>query len=376
MSETSPALETAAPADPIDTMDVGSIWDDTGTEPLLPESMLLDGKREPAPEPTAEAPPEAGQPRDERGKFAAKEPKPEEQQPVADAPKAEPFKYRAVGQTHEFPGATLDEKGGVYVAPESVGAFRAALNAKHLAEGEYVPLIESHKQRIQELESQVGQGTEAEAKANALVTSLTAALQNPDEVAALEAFYKLRTDMPSLIANAEAAYWRAKATKPTAVQPPKAEAPTMASPSLPSPEVAGQMTTEYLEQCKVELPEFRDVTPEDWKQIGASLQRTPYAFLRAATPEEVQAGTFHQGEILYDTDALIAYVQAESTKAKAQRETARTGASVAASNARRTQPSIATPPTPKGNAAPVATGQRKGFTSAKDVNDWLNNDEL
>ena len=316
-----------------------------------------------------------GSPAPEPPAAAAPTPTPPEGAPEPAPSLASGFKYRAVGATHEFQGATIDEKGGVYIAPESVGAFRAALNAKHLAEGEYVPLIEQHKAKIADLEARVQERSAAEAKADALTTALQQALTNEDEVAALEAFYNLRTTLPSLMAKAEADYWRQKASAPRTESPykeePKAEAP--AAPSLPTPDVAWQATTEYLERCKIELPEFRDVTPEDWKQLEAQLQRTPYAFLRRATPEDITAGIASEGEILYDTDALVAHVQAETSKARTARETAKTQTKLAADNARRTTPQVTAPPSAGGTKAPAKQPAR--ITSKDDLDAYWDSPE-
>jgi hypothetical protein len=323
----------------------------------------------PAPEPPAEPAPTAA---------------PGTPAPPAGAPETAPlavsggtFRYRANGATHEFPGATLDEKGAVLIAPESVGQFRAVLNAAKLAEGEYLPLIEQYKSKVQQLEAQVGQGTAAEAQATALVASLSAALEHPDEIKALEAFYTLRESLPSLTAKAEAAYWRSRASAPSPYkekEPAAAEAPAPTQPNLPTPEAAHQATTEYLERCKIELPEFRDVTPDDWKQLAGTLQRTPYAFLRTATPEEVQAGAFAQGEVVYDTDQFLAFVQAETAKARQARETAKTQTKLAADNARRTTPQVTAPPSASGTTAPAKAA--KQITSKQDADDYWDSDEV
>lgn len=349
------------------------------------------------PDAPGEAPPpdpESGQPRGPDGKFLPKskdEATTQEGSPDAPAapsaiqPSATPdgqppavnpadvFRYRAMGQTHAAEGIVANADGSLVVKAEAVPKLREAFNALHLAQGEFAPALERKEAKIRELTQAVEARTLAEAKHEAALAALTTALQLPDENAFIEQMYALREGLPNLMAKAEADYWRQRAEQPA---PPQADAqpsPQDTAPTLPSPEEAYQSTRESVEEFKLQH-EFRDLTPEDWKQLDASLQRTPLAFLRPATAEEATQYGVRAGQLVLDTDQLHAHVTALATQARTQRETAERTVRLATETARRTTPQVHAPPTAGGSKAPPK-GERR-IQSKQDMEDYWDSDEV
>lgn len=332
-------------------------------------------------------PVDSGQPRGPDGKFLPKSPEVPEGSPTTEAapsaiqPPATPevpsaadvFRYRAMGQTHAADGILANADGSLVVKPEAVGQLREAFNALHLAKGQFQPALEAKEAKIRELSAAVEQKSLAESKHEAALDALTRALQEPDEGKFLEQVYALRGDLPNLLAKAEASYWRELASKPAqpVAEPQHPQDPT---PTLPSPEEAYRETVDTVEHFKLQH-EFRDLTPEDWKQLDASLQRTPLAFLRPATAEEAQQypGVI-AGQLVLDTDQLHAHVTALATQARTQRETAQRTATLAAETARRTTPQVNAPPTAGGSKAPPK-GERR-IQSKQDMEDYWDSPEV
>jgi hypothetical protein len=394
MADTIPTtLETAGTTstpstdtpDPIDSLDLTAkdIWEDDH-EPVTAEIVHIDRKREPAEE-IEEAEPEAVEgeteaQRDERGRFKAKQ---EETQPEAEAPKAEPrpFQYRAAGQTKPWDGVTEDGEGNVVVPAAKVGELRAALNARELAEGQMVPLIEKYKHEVGTLRQQLAsfqqQRSVSEARADALTRQMMSMAAIPDEVQALEAFYQFRQQLPQFTAKAEAEYWRQQAQRSTAPSAPETARPEpIDTPyALPTPEEAVATTVDAMEHTKLD-PQYRDVTADDWKQYESRMQRSPLAFIRPATAEEAQEYGVRAGQPVFDTDAYHADVTEFVQSLRAQREAAQRKADVARTNAKLTQRTITAPPAVRGGTAPEKGPGRAPFKSKRDVDAWFDSDEL
>lgn len=340
------------------------------------------------PEPVAEAPaveaPPAEQPaaevvlpdgykRDEKGRvhrpdgtIASKDevaafataPAPAPPTPEAPAPEpvpATPFRYRAVGDTHEYKGASVDSGGRVVFEPDAVSTLRQQLNAAHM-----VP----HLQRENaQLKAQAEQRGQSEVVSSKLVDALTKIIEHPDEAKAIEEFFQLRARFPELRAKAEIEYWRSQAQRG---QPQEAEP----QPStMPDEEIAKKRTLGFLEDAKFEH-EFRTLGDADWKQIGDELSVTPYAFVRPATAQHAQQYPgIRAGQLVFDTDAALAYVRSFAKRTAQAREaeaTARKAKEAAAFNARQqAQPPTAPPTRPKGSTA-LATA-----TTTPKKGDWF-----
>lgn len=266
---------------------------------------------------------------------------------------AVPFRYRANGQTHEIPGATVDASTGrVTIEGEGVSTIRQALNSH--------TLLPQYQSKVAEMEREIAKRGPAESKADALVAALSEAIEHPDEETAITKFFELRQSWPVMVAKAEADHWRSQATRGAPQRPEAASQ----QPALPAPEVATSTTNEYIEQMKLDT-EFRALTDTDWKQIGESLARTPYAFIRPATADEVPQYGVTPGELVFDTDALASHVQTYQTRTQAARE-AEAAARKAKEAARfnQQQKPVTTP------ARPVRIAQPATVTAGTKPKDW------
>lgn len=395
MSQTTGVAPAVADAgtptsDPMDSFDINTD-DMTGSEVEFPQHLVL-GEEQP-PE-AAEAPPEteaekATRERDEKGKFVKKaEPKTDEQKEPEETaqqeePKPEarsPLKYRALGENHEAEGFEYNpEDGSVVVKPDAVGVLRDAMNARHvLAEGR--DINEKLRGELATLQGQLADRqrvtTEAEARAKAFTDHMERLLVQADETQAIEEFFRLRSEWPVLKAQADAEHWKQRAASGKPAAPEKAEVPKEqqepASP-LPTREIATQTTQEYVQQIKLDHA-FKDLTPENWKQLDARYERMPYAFLRPATAEEAQQYGVAQGQIVFDSDAFQADVTEYVTGLRQSRETVKDTAKLAVDNARRTTKSVDAPPTPAKGTAPAK--ERRGIRSEQDFDDWLDSNEI
>lgn len=387
-----PALETgggsstpvtATNVDPIDALNLSDTVE-VGATPLhdfpIAESMILGGKREAeAAEETETVATDRGDGRTADGKFAKKG----EEPATPEATTATPFKYRAMAQTHELEGATVDTAGNVLIPAAKVPELREAFNARHLAQGHFQPVLEKKEAENVTLRQQLAEFQEtrslADTKAEQLVSALTEAMTDPNDESALNRLWALRQSWDKLTAKAEATYWQNEAKRGKTAATPKAEAPTQPqSPSsaMPAPDDAKATTREHIEQMKVDHT-FRGITQEDWKQFEADAEAKPFAYLRLATAQDAtQFPGVQAGQVVFDTDMLTAAVQQFATRRTSERETAEQSRRLAADNARRTQPSVNAPPTPGGARAPSKANRGPAFTNAKDVEAWLNSDEL
>lgn len=386
MSDTPTTLETAGTpstpvSDPIDSLTFDDIWKDDDTPTTSEVVHISASQPEPAEEieeVEAEAPV-----RDATGKFAKKDADEEvDGDAEGEAPKVEsrPFQYRALGETRALDTWKEDAEGNVVVPAAEIGTLREAMNAKHLVEGQYAPLIERYKGENAQLKTQLQQITQtrsaADARAEALVKSLMSIAEIPDEVESLEQFYQFRQKLPLLLAKAEAEHFKTLATKGPQAKPEAARPEPVDTPyALPSPQEAVTTTMEYVEHAKLDS-KYRDITADDWKQYEARITRSPLAFIRPASAEEATQYGVRQGQPVFDTDAYEADITEYVTALRTSRETAKAQAKVHAENATRTQPSIKAPPSAKGGAKPSKESGRPQFQSKKDVDAWFDSDEL
>lgn len=303
--------------------------------------------------------------------------------PTAPATDAAPFRYRAMGTTHDFKGSTLDKDGNVTIKAEAIPLLRQAMNALHVSTAETFPTLERAQQentrltqRIAEMESA---STLNDTKAGQLVDNLTKIMDEPDDTRAMNQLWQLRQAWPSLVAKSEAVYWqnqaqRGKTTPAEAPKGPAAGAPTSADRGVPSRDDAIATTADYLEHAKLDQ-QFRDLGPQDWQQFKERSDRTPYAYLRPATAEEAQQYRgVRQGEVVFDSDAFYADLAAHAAATRGARDTAKRQADIAADQARRTTPTIDAPPTASGTQVPPK-GERR-ITSAKDWKEWAESDDI
>jgi hypothetical protein len=369
---------TPANADPIDALDLSSIDDSVITTEAteLPEGMML-GEQPKAAKPAEEVA-AAGTQRNADGTFAKKG-----EQPPADAAATveTPFQYRAMAATHTLDGAKLDKDGNLTVPAAKVADIRRAFNALHVAQAETFPALERAQGEATQLRQQVDELTKgrtvADQRAEALTNALSQAMAEPDDTKFVEAVFRLRQAWPQLTAKAEAEYWksqveRGKAAPPVAAAP----APRASEAAMPEAQAALKTTLEFVEDAKVENPQYRDLTAADWKQYDEQLRATPYAFLRPATAEEVTKYGVQLGQVVFDTDAAARHLTAFATATRTARETATGQRALATDNARRTAPSVSTPPNPSGSKAPSPAAKPAGFQTKKDVDDWFDSPEL
>lgn len=336
-------------------------------EPTLPEGYTKDARgRVHRPDGTLAS-------KDEVAAFAQK---PAE---TTEPAKPEKFRYRYNGENHEMEGFDYDPTtGAVTVKPEHVGLLRDAMNARHvLADGR--DINEGLRAQVAELQGQLTERQQVETVEQAQVRTLLdhygKALEEPDDIAAGEAFFMLRAQYPVLMANAKARHYQQQleSARQAPKQAPQKEPENTPASVLPAREIAVKHTQEYVQQLKLDHA-YRDLKAEDWKQLDARYERTPYAFLRPATAEEAQQYGYAEGEIVFDTDAFSADVTEYVSTLRSGRETAESRAKLAADNARRTQPSVTTPPTPGGGRAPAKAS--KPITSKEELDDWWENSEL
>lgn len=301
------------------TVDVDAIFDSVMDAPDSPEPTEPEAVDEPdaveTPEPDTDDVPETpeteGIPRDEHGRFAPRTQ--QEADAVAAAiptPEPQPFAYRSMGETRAWDGALVQPDGSVLIAADKVGDLRAALNAKHLAEGEYVPLIERYKQEVQHYRQQAEAKTLTEHKYEAVMQGLQGALLEGDEATALEAFFQLRAELPSRMKDAEIEHYRSLALQgrtPETAAIPEQQPQQPESYPMPHPTEALAVTVDKMEHLKLD-PAFKDLTSADWKQLEASHQRTPLAFIRPATPEEATVYGVRVGQPVFDEAAYHQHV--------------------------------------------------------------------
>lgn len=391
-------MSTEAAVDPIDALDL-SDTNEVETDVTLPPEMVLGETSEPVdgaavrpedealvePSPTAERPtlPEGykydsvGRVRDAKTGHVVAKDKVAELVAQAQAPQGEvakplPFQYRVKGETRAAEGFLQNADGSVTVSPEKAGELRYLLNAKEILgqESEYVNTIKTENAQLkQELQRSRSGENEETTRAKALVDAYARMLEEPDEAKAIEAFFRLRTEYPVLLAKAEANYWKSRG----GAKAPERTAAPEAPQGLPPREDAIEATTEHVERIKLDF-KFRDLTADDWKQFSERSARTPFAYIRPATAEDAKAFDVTVGEPVFDTDALAADIELHAASVRAARETARRQAELAARNARTTQPSIDAPPVP-GSSAPPAKGRRE-FKNEQDIDNWLDSDEL
>jgi hypothetical protein len=394
--------EVQDPIDALDLSDVVSQVDDT--EPSVPDELVLGSQRSAAPdvEPGEEEETEeeaAQRARDEKGRFAKKDGKEgkegeqladQQQQQPADKTGAQrqppatdttPFQYRAMGANHALDGASVDKDGNLLVKAEQVGTIRQALNALHMAEQGTIPIIQERDQRIGELGGQVEDLRVLGQTAEALISLIEKIVKDPSDETAVNEFWKLRQGGWDIhMARAENQYLASKLQRasngtngrgaPDRANGNGREQPA-ADAGMPDVETAQATTTEYLEQAKLDN-RFRALTADDWKQLETRLQRTPYAFLRKATAEEAR----QFGPIVFDIPAFVQEVTDYHTSLTRQRDTATKRTKLAVDNARKTQKTIDAPPVPGGGRQPAVAGKKQGFQNEKEVDNWLESDEL
>lgn len=306
----------------------------------------------PAPQPGEDR----GDGRDVNGRWVGKGADPDaagapDPEVVPDAPTPIPFEYRAMGATRAWEGVTMDAEGNVTVPVAKLGELRAALNAKHLSEGEYVPLIERYKHENTELRTALQQKSLSETKAEQTLAAFAALMEEPEDT-----FWgkvaELRETFPQLQARAEVDYWKSLAAQQgrapeTATDPAESAPPS----GLPSAAEAWAVTEDYIESTRLD-PQYRDLSADDWKQFAESVKRTPMRYIVPATPDHAAKHPgVRVGEPVYDTDAFTAEVQdfAERKRAtvriasKAQ-QAAQFNAKVGAKPVPKPSPSLASAP--------------------------------
>lgn len=383
-------MSTEAAVDPIDALDLSDTNEVEADVTMPPEMVMGDTPDEPADEETpapvatdaTERPalPEGykydsvGRVRDAKtGHVVAKDKVAEiVAQGQAPAGKPEPFQYRVKGETKAAEGFLQNPDGSIVVSAEKAGELRYLLNAKEMLgqESEFVNTVKAENAALkQELQRSKAGENEETTRAKALVDAYARMLEEPDEAKAIEAFFRLRTEYPVLLAKAEANYWKSRGG---AKAPARSDAPETPQ-GLPAREDAIEATTDHIEHLKLDF-KFRDLSADDWKQFVDRSARTPFAYIRPATAADAKAHDVTVGQPVFDTDALAQDIELHAASVRAARETATRQAKVAADNARKTQPSIDAPPVP-GSSAPPAKGQRS-FKNEQDIDTWFDSDEL
>jgi hypothetical protein len=391
-----PALETSGGSstssisnvDTLEALDLSDIASVSGTETAelqdkpIPESMILGGKRPVEAEEADETPVSDGK-RNPDGTFAKK--KEDEPAPESAAPVLSPFKYRAMGETHELEGATVNEKGDVTVPAAKMGELREAYNALHLTRGHYQPVIEKKEAENATLRAQVAQMAESrtlnDTKAEQLVNGITAIMENPNDQEALTQLYNLKKAWPTLTAKATAAYWEQEAKRGATakVEAPKPEPAPQARSAMPAPDDAKAIAREHIEQLKIDhrSSELRGMSPEDWKQFEDDSDAAPFAYLRLATVEDAQKHPGVQpGQVVFDRDLQANAARTFATRRAQERETAKGQRTLAVDNARRTQPSVDAPPVPGGGRTATSPKRGKAITTKQELEDWWDSDKI
>lgn len=223
-------------------------------------------------------------------------------------PKAEtaatPFRYRAIGQTMTLEGATEDKDGNVVIPAAQVAVLR-----QKLAGGEqFYSDSYGGYQKAQEMERTIAdlkqQRSLAETKSSQALDMFDK-WSKMDRVEALTQINDWLDGLPSLMAKAEAEYWKQQAQRGVAQQPAQAQTPETAqsqgAQGFPDREAVLSAHTEYVEQMKL-LPEYRSLTEDDWRQLAPRLERMAPAFIRPASAEEMRQG---YPAFVYDTDLLL-----------------------------------------------------------------------
>lgn len=288
-----------------------------------------------------------------------------------------PFQFRFNGETRTVDGATMDAEGNVRVPAAKLGELRQAYNALHgkALDREYLDQIRGHAASLeQQLAEQRQQRSAAETQAQTLVDTLEQTLALKDDEQFFQSVLHLRQAWPMLKAQAEANHYKALATRAAApalsatTQQPGPAAP--AASALPSPEDAQSQTTEWIAQQWLS-PQLRMLSPQDRSAYESRVRAMPFAFYRPATPQEAQQYGVTPGEIVFDTDAAaLDLTQFVQSKHQASQQVAQ-AATLAAQNARATQPTVQAPPTPGGSPAPARSPNARPRT-AEEWDAWMN----
>jgi hypothetical protein len=352
----------------VDAEDVSTPEPDAEAEAVAAE---LDTPDEPEPEDAATD----GIPRDEHGRFAPRNAQEEAAVAAAEpTPEPKPFEYRAMNATRVWEGATVQADGSVTIAPEKVGAFRAALNAQALAEGEHIPLIERYKQEVQHYRQAAEQRSLATQKSEALVASLQDALLDNDEASFLEKMFNLRESLPSMMKDAEIEHYRQLAMqgRPPETAQPAEQAPQHSTHAMPAPEAALESTLDRVESLRIEDAAFKHLSPTDWKQLQETLHDTPFAFIRPATEEDAPYGV-QPGQPVLDEARLRRYVEKFAAQVQKGARIAKSATEAAKFNAKTTStaPAARAPRAMATATAPSVPLNAKQQSDAM-LRDWMN----
>lgn len=400
-----PDVETREATNPLDAPDEEFLTDDSPTP--SPEGVQASGTPETPESPEPETPETPGLTVDSAGRYHRADgtmasqdeiaahkaahpdtptpeapvaaPSPETAKPATEAPApvtASAFKFRADGQTIPVEGSTVDDKGNVTWPAQYVPQLRQWLAAGVAAAPVYERLNQAQS-RIKELESH---RTEAEAKAEAQSDAMLTILNERDPNEALKKFSTLWQTWPEQVAEARVQYWKEQAERGIAKPGTQPQAPgaqsqpaANAGPTYPALETAQAEVSDVIEHAKLDH-RFRGLTADDWKQFETRAARNPYAYIRPITAQEAAQLGWEPGSVAVDIATIDAELTEYMTSRQRQADAQKKAADLAASNARKTTPSVSAPPVAGGTKAPPASP--KGFTSNEDVNDWFNNDSL
>lgn len=366
--------DSSTSVDPIESLDLSNLTDDSGVsmpdETQIPDEMLVGGKKR---EPATETETTTERERAPDGKFAKKDAKEGEEQPVVEAPKPLPFRYRAMGNNHELEGATEDADGNVMIPAAKKGELREAYNALHQRQATFVPTLKKLESENAQLKQQAESKGQRETQASQIIDMLGAVMTIADPSERLTKMWEFSERFPQLKLEAEAKFWKEQATRGTQATKPEA-APQQQTSDMPSPAALVAQTKDAIDEAKIHFPALTD---SDWQQIEQESSDTPFAFYRLATAEDAKQYQVQVGQVVFDTAKLKARIAKVTDAAKdteAQRAAERKRVELAQANARKTQPSIAAPPSVTGGHAPAP--KRKGAPSQKEIDDWFNSDKL
>lgn len=133
-------------------------------------------------------------------------PLPNAQPTSSSAPDAQPFAFAADGRRVEHAGLTHTPDGGVHFTREAWDAFRPNFIADR---SQWRDREAQHAEQMRQKDAAIAARDQAYGP---LLDEVQAALNDPDEAKALDAFFKLRAEVPQARLRADAQFWKHAAT--------------------------------------------------------------------------------------------------------------------------------------------------------------------
>jgi hypothetical protein len=340
----------------------------------------------PAVDETASAPEGEGtteRPRDEHGRFTAKdpaatdaapppggEPGADTSLPVAAAPvppvvPPQPFKWRADKQEHTLDGAVINPDGSLVIPAQHVARAKQLLSEGVVHQGSWAKERTTWSQRIADAETRA---KAAEASKTALLDELAKVFETEQSV--VEFWHNKTTQLPLIQERLKAQELaeRIKAYESGQALPRSPE--SVADPAQEIESARAELT-ETLPDFFA-MSEFAHLTDEDRAFLTADIAEDVHKYVKVAVRDVPEHGIVAGDVVLFD-EPLLARIRREADRVgklrAVQSEQAKKLAEAAKFNAARAKaPMSATPTAPAGKVP--TPGETTTHPSYKDGNEW------